>query len=270
MTELFPLSLLLKTGQQFLISLFFLLLIVIIIKWKEVGIEKYITSSAIRGFLQLLILSTVLIYIFTIQIGVFVFLFLLPMIWFSARTAAGRLQMVAGIYKTQLLSQSVAIFLVMGIAVLLQIIPMTPEFVIPIGGMVAGNSMNISYLAVNRTVSEVKIQDKRIESALALGATPSEILSKFGIIRNAIEASITPNVNNLRTLGIVAIPGLMSGMIIGGVNPIVAGFYQVLIFFLIISGGLISALITLKYSVIEMFDKDNLRLNLIEPPETDE
>ena len=65
---------------------------------------------------------------------------------------------------------------------------------------------------------------------------------------------VTPNMNNLRTLGLVFIPGLMTGLLIGGIDPLVAAVYQVMIFFVIIAGGLLAAFISSRLIIDQFFD----------------
>ncbi len=62
--------------------------------------------------------------------------------------------------------------------------------------------------------------------------------------------------NNLRTLGLVFIPGLMTGLLIGGINPVTAAIYQIMIFFVIIAGGLIASIVASKLFIDELFDKE--------------
>ena len=95
---------------------------------------------------------------------------------------------------------------------------------------------------------------------MCLGASPKQSLDHLEILPIALRTGITPSINTLKTLGLVTIPGLMSGMIIGGINPVAAAFYQVFIFFLIILGGLISAIIASYLSLSHIFVERDERL----------
>ena len=78
---------------------------------------------------------------------------------------------------------------------------------------------------------------------------------KLDIIQTGLRVSIIPGLNNLRTLGLVVIPGLMTGMLIGGIHPIAAAFYQVLIYFLIIASGLMAGTIASNLTIRNLFHK---------------
>ena len=126
--------------------------------------------------------------------------------------------------------------------------------------MVTGNSMNISYLSANKFQSDLKIRRLEVENALSLGANPMYILDNLQIIPDALKSSITPANNTLRTLGLVTIPGLMTGLLIGGVHPIAAALLQVMIFFLILAGGLSTGIIVIRLLIKEMFEKNDQRM----------
>ncbi|MHA2253915.1 MAG: ABC transporter permease [Candidatus Kariarchaeaceae archaeon] len=143
------------------------------------------------------------------------------------------------------------------------IIPIdNPAFWIPIGGMVVGNSMNISFLAINRTKGEIDNKRNQVEVALCLGASPQDALMLLDIIPTGLRVSVTPSLNNLRALGLVTIPGLMTGLLIGGVHPIAAAFYQVLIYVMIIASGLMVGSISSVLTVRNLFHKDDERFVL--------
>ena len=260
--DLVDVSELTATAASFSISLIFLVVILLIVYYQRMKMERFIITSALRGFFQLLILASVLAYVFSIENGLLIYTILAIMAWFSAQTASKRLPQIPNLLRTLLVIQIFTIYLTMTLLIILQILPYSAAYIIPIGGMVAGNSMNISYLTLDRLTSELQNRRNEVESALALGASPTYVLKHLDFISQAMRNSITPVTNNLRTLGIVAIPGLMSGMIIGGINPIIAAFYQVLIFFLIIFAGLISGGLSAYFSLPKIFDMKNYRLKL--------
>ena len=121
--------------------------------------------------------------------------------------------------------------------------------------MATGNAMNISYLTINSIKNEIENRKDEVETALSLGLTPNAVLDELEIISNSMRMGVTPNMNNLRTLGLVFIPGLMTGLLIGGISPFIAAVYQVMIFFVIISTGLIASFIASTLIIREMFNK---------------
>ena len=118
-------------------------------------------------------------------------------------------------------------------------------------------SMIFMDLTINRILGEIKNRRNQIESALSLGINPVTILKDFKIIPISIENGITPTINNLKTLGLVFISGLMSGMIIAGISPINAAFYKIIIFFLLLLAGLLASIFSSYFIVNKIFDKDS-------------
>lgn len=239
--------------ERFLLSLILLTCIVILSFWKRLQINKILLTSALRGFIQLLLLASIIALVFTLENFLFLFALLFIMIFFGAHTAAGRVSEIPDVFKLLLPSLTIGVLSVMLSTIILGVLPLKGEYIIPIGGMVTGNSMNISYLTLNRITGELKNKKGQLEAALCLGATPNQALDHLEVLPIALRTGITPSMNTLKTLGLVTIPGLMSGMIIGGINPVAAAFYQVFIFFLIILGGLISAVIASYLSISHLF-----------------
>ena len=104
---------------------------------------------------------------------------------------------------------------------------------IPIGGMVIGNALNVYALAVERMKGEVKNTLDAIEARFALGATEAEALHPP--VRKAVKAAMIPVLNNLQTVGIVFIPGMMTGMLVAGAEPLNAVSYQLVVMYMIVA-----------------------------------
>jgi putative ABC transport system permease protein len=243
------------------LSIVFLVLILVVFKKQKVNLEKYFINSTFRAILQLSALSFILAIIFAIENTFLIFSLLGFMTIFSAQTTAKRLENIPGIFKIQLIAQLITVYSIMGFVIIAGILPNQAAFIIPIGGMILSNAMNISYLIIDRILSDLKNRSNEIDTALALGASPDFVISNLRIIPDSIQNGLTPILNKYRNLGIVTIPGLMSGLIIGGISPVIAAVYQILIFLLVISAGLITGLISIYLSMDKIFDKTYYRLN---------
>ena len=115
--------------------------------------------------------------------------------------------------------------------------------IVPVGSMIIANAMNTNALALERFRAEVESHIGEIESALALGAAPEVSVSPA--VQQAFSASLIPALNNLRSLGLVWIPGLMAGMVLSGSSPLYAAIYQfVVIAMIFASSGLTSLICT--------------------------
>jgi putative ABC transport system permease protein len=206
-------------------------------------------------------MGLILVYIFDLKELWIMFVVLTFMALFAAYTTADNLKKIPGVFKASLPGIMLGSLSVMTISVLLGVVEPIGEFVIPMGGMIIGNSMNMSSLVIDRMWSNAQKQRSLLETALALGATPIQATEMT--IRESIESGFLPNLNRYAALGIVTIPGLMSGMIIGGANPIEASLFQVIVFIMIFLSALIAGLIGSRMFLKEMF---NSRLQLTVPP----
>ncbi|MFP3359305.1 ABC transporter permease, partial [Planococcus sp. SIMBA_143] len=116
---------------------------------------------------------------------------------------------------------------VLSLWIVFDIIPFRSEQVIPMSGMIIGNSMVATGLAFERMKNEFHDSKGEILAALSLGANASQASQL--IIRKTIRAAMIPNVDGLKTIGLVQLPGMMTGLILGGASPIEAIRYQIVI-----------------------------------------
>ncbi len=120
------------------------------------------------------------------------------------------------------------------------IIPATAQYIIPISGMLIGNSMVLSILFLNRFTAEITSHQDEIELILSLGGTPKQAIHRQLI--SAIKASMIPTIESQKTIGLVQLPGMMSGQIIGGADPIQAVQFQLLIIFALLTTATLSSI----------------------------
>ncbi len=117
-----------------------------------------------------------------------------------------------------------------------------PQYLISLGGMVIGNSMSGAALVLNRMWSDLKLRQNEVESYLALGASPYQAAG--GSIREAVKMALIPTINSMMVVGIVKLPGIMTGQMMAGQPPASAIRYQIVIMFLILAASTITAAIT--------------------------
>lgn len=140
-----------------------------------------------------------------------------------------------------------------GILIGLHIIPATAQYIIPISGMLIGNSMVLSILFLNRFTAEVESSRDQIELVLSLGGTPKQAIHTQ--LTNAIKASMIPTIESQKTIGLVQLPGMMSGQIIGGADPVQAVQFQILIIFGLLTTAALSSIIVGFLSYPTLFNE---------------
>lgn len=126
------------------------------------------------------------------------------------------------------------------------------RYLIALGGMILGNILSLNIVAFNAFYRELKVQEKFFFYRLAMGAKQSEALAPF--IRHSFQLTLLPTLAKTATMGIVTLPGMMSGQIIGGSSPSVAIRYQIAIMLAIFTSGALSTLLTLVLSIKSSFN----------------
>jgi putative ABC transport system permease protein len=121
-----------------------------------------------------------------------------------------------------------------------------PRYLIPLFGMIVGNAMNGAALAAERLASEMSARRAEVEAHLALGASPAEAAAEP--VRLALRAALLPAVNSLMVVGLVTLPGMMTGQILAGASPLLAVRYQVVVVFMLAGAvALTSVIVALLY-----------------------
>ncbi|HHD0079357.1 TPA: iron export ABC transporter permease subunit FetB [Staphylococcus aureus] len=231
-----------------------LLVIPIIISYKEgLHIIKDLIVATLRAVVQLIILGFLLHYIFKINdkwlLVLCVFVIIVNASWNTISRSSPVMHHV-------FLISFVAIFVGTALSLVGTIatgaIQFTANEVIPIGGMLANNGLiaiNLAYQNLDRAF----VQDgTNIESKLSLAATTK--LASKGAIRESIRLAIVPTIDSVKTYGLVSIPGMMTGLIIGGVPPLQAIKFQLLVVFIHTTATIMSALIATYLSYGQFFN----------------
>ncbi len=235
------------TPEQALLSMamagVLIVIAVVLMRVKNLGMEKEYIYALIKGGTQIFLFALILTYIFSSPSWyIFVWFLLIAMVLIAGRTSAKRASDMPGagsVTTPAILLGSVTVIIVLAIS---GAMPMAPQFIIPLSGMVFGNSMRICSLTTERFLREVRLGKERIETALSLGLTSESAMEESG--KQAVKAALVPTIDSLKTLGIIFIPGAMTGLIMAGTDPVVAAEYQMIIYFMITGGGMITSVAT--------------------------
>ncbi|HEE8738998.1 TPA: iron export ABC transporter permease subunit FetB [Staphylococcus aureus] len=231
-----------------------LLVIPIIISYKGgLHIIKDLIVATLRAVVQLIILGFLLHYIFKINDKWLLILCVLVIIINASWNTISRASPVMHhVFWISFLAIFIGTALPLAGTVATGAIHFTANEVIPIGGMLANNGLiaiNLAYQNLDRAF----VQDgTNIESKLSLAATPK--LASKGAIRESIRLAIVPTIDSVKTYGLVSIPGMMTGLIIGGVPPLQAIKFQLLLVFIHTTATIMSALIATYLSYGQFFN----------------
>lgn len=223
-----------------LLTLIFVLIPLILSKTLQLGLEKDTLIATVRSIIQLFAVGYVLQFIFDSGNILYIFLMVALMIGAAVQNARKKGASIRGITWKLVLTFVVIEVLTQGILLGLQITPPTAQYIIPLSGMVIGNSMVLGILFLNRFTSEVASRREETELILSLGGTPKQAIQRSLLV--SIKASTIPTIESQKTIGLVQLPGMMSGQIIAGADPLQAVMFQLLILFLLLTTAIVTSI----------------------------
>ena len=121
--------------------------------------------------------------------------------------------------------------------------------------MILGNAVNGIALSLDRLYGEVRARKDEVEALLSLGATRWEAIRHC--VQQAIRSGMTPTINSLMLVGLVHLPGMMTGQILGGVDPLQAARYQIVVMLMIAAAVAIGSMILVGLSIGRIFTDDD-------------
>jgi len=231
----------------------------------RLGLEKTLLWAAARMVVQLLLVGVVLGWVFQ-QDNPWVLLGIAAIMALAAGRAAVRRtkRRFAGIFWNSFLSVITAGFLITGVAVtgILNVDPWyAPQYVIPMLGMVLGNALNGVSLALDRFLEDAVRRRGEVETRLSLGASAWE--AALPLVQDAVRTGMTPIVNTMVVMGLVSLPGMMTGQILAGADPQDAVRYQIVITFMIASGTALASLGVVLLAFRLLFSGQRLNSSLL-------
>lgn len=214
----------------------------------RLGLGRDIAVGTVRTFAQLFLMGWVLGIVFRLESPWLVLLMFLAMAGAAAHTARGRVKEKAVAFAWPMYGGMAAVYLLVTVVVTGAIVNAEPwwkpQYFLPIGGMVLGNSMNSVALALDRLFSDMRAKAAVVEMKLCLGADAAE--ASDDVVRGAVRAGMIPSVNSMMAVGLVSLPGMMTGQILGGSDPTQAIRYQIVVMLMIVGAtALGSTLLTL-------------------------
>ncbi|MBD2465829.1 iron export ABC transporter permease subunit FetB [Oscillatoria sp. FACHB-1407] len=216
--------------------------------WQRLGLEWNLTMATGRTIIQLVMVGYILAIVFTWRNPWAVLVVLGVMLAIATVVARNRIS-----HKIPQILPLVGGAILTGAAVtlvytnLFVIRPDTwydPQYVIPLAGIVLGNAMNAAAISGERFVSTLNTSQTEIETHLSLGATPYQATATYR--RDAIRAGIIPTLNSMMVVGVVTLPGIITGQLLSGIDPLDAAVYQMLIMFMLGFATLLTSILVVQ------------------------
>jgi putative ABC transport system permease protein len=218
---------------------------------QALGLERDLLVGTVRTMVQLYLVGLILATVFTAARWYWVLLILAVMAGIATHAAVSRLaKPIPGIYwiAATALTLSTAATLAWVIGVVVRPRPWwEPQYLIPIAGMILGNSMTSAALAGDRLQADLAARRDEVEARLALGFSGREAVQP--LVRAALRAAMIPTVNGMMTVGVVQLPGMMTGQILAGASPLVAIRYQIVVVFMLAVATAVGSLLFVRLAV---------------------
>ena len=222
-------------------------------------LERSLLLASIRTILQLLLIGFVLDRVFALDKWYAVLGLLLVMTVIAGISAVGRTERrYRGAYIDSVIAVSCSSWIVAAYALLVVMRVdqwYQPQYAIPLTGMILGNSLNGISLGMNRLTEQLTAQRDQVEAMLTLGATRWEAARSS--VRKAVQTGMTPIINAMMVVGIVSLPGMMTGQLLSGVSPLQAVRYQIVIMFLIAAATALGTVCVVLLSYRRLFSADH-------------
>lgn len=238
--------------------------------WQRLGLEAPLVWSAARALVQLLLVGFALaVVIDPASPPVLWWAWVLLMVAFAAEVVRRRAPEVPAARSLALAAYAAAAAVTLGVIFGLGVFPLEGRTLVPLAGMMVGNSMNATVLVARRVVEELRDRRDEVEARLALGLSWRDAARPY--VRLAVRTALVPQIETTRAVGIVFLPGAMTGLILAGVDPVDAVLVQVVVMYLVL-GAAGTTTVTVAFGLVRrLFTPDHRLVHLPRPaPDTGE
>ena len=248
------------------VSLLLVLVAAAISWWQHLGLQRQILIAAIRALAQLLLVGAALTLVISPHRSIWwSWLWVAAMLGYAATVARRRAPEVPQLLTLALASFTAAAVVTLGVLFGLQVFPLNGRTLVPIAGMMVGNSMTATVLAARRLTDELRDKRDEVEARLALGQPSRQAATPY--IRAALRAALTPQIETTKATGLVFLPGAMTGLILAGTAPLQAVLVQAVVMFLVLAATATTTVVIALGLIRRLFTPDHRLLHLPTSPE---
>ncbi len=216
------------------ISVALVLVAAVVSAVRRLGLEVSILWSSARALAQLLVVGGLLVLVIDPERPIVLsWVWVAAIVLIAADTVRRRVREVPGAFAVALLAFGIAAPVTLGVVFGCGVFPVEGKTVVPLGGMMVGNSMTATVLVARRIVAEMADKRLEVEARLALGWTARAAALPY--LRAAARDALVPQLERTKAMGLVFLPGAMTGLILAGVDPVDAVLVQVVVMYLILA-----------------------------------
>lgn len=229
--------------------------------WQRLDLERQVVWSAVRALVQLLLVGGVLVLLFQPGRSMWwSWAWTAGMVAYAGDVARRRAPEVPRLGPLAIAAFATAAVVTLGVIFGLRVFPLEPRTLVPIAGMMIGNSMTATVLVARRLVDELRDKRDEVEARLALAQPYRQAAAPY--LRTALRSALTPQIETTKATGLVFLPGAMTGLILAGVSPVEAVLVQAVVMFLILGSVAVTTVVVALGLVRRIFTRDHRLLPL--------
>lgn len=244
---------------QAAVSLVLVAIVIGVSLWRHLGLERSILWAAARATVQLLTVGALFTVIFESGLAnLWAGLWVCVMVAIAGVVVARRTGATRDLVVVGLLAIGVTVGVVLAVIFGLGVLQLEAVSVVVIAGITIGNTMPTVVQAVDRTRSELSDSAGQIEAMLALGFDGSMAMRR--VVQNVARLALVPQIERTKVVGLIALPGAMTGLLLAGVDPFDAVLIQLIVMFLVL-GAVALSVIIVTLALTRRALTDDLRLD---------
>ncbi len=234
----------------------------VVVVRERLGLGRDVVEAALRAAVQLVAVGFVLRLLFEHAGLPGSFGWVAGMVLLGGRTAGRRAAGLPGAVSAATIGIGVGTVATLGLVVGAGILDSAPRVVLPMGGILVSAAMQGTSIVLARIRDEVATSRQLVEARLALGLPGKVAFAPH--TRAALRASLAPGLDQTKVVGLIALPGTMTGLIIAGVSPLTAIRYQIVVQYMWLGAVAISGLVAARVATRDVFDEAH-RLRHLSP-----
>lgn len=247
-----------------LLSLLLVAVAIGLSRWRGLRLEGQIAGSVARAIVQLLVVGVGLTLVIDPERPmVWSWVWVVAMLIYAGDVVRRRSPQIPRLWPLTIVAFSVTTAVSLGVVFGLGIFPQEGRTVVPLAGLMVGNAMNATVLVSQRAVDELRDKRLEVETRVALGHTARRAARPYLMV--ALRTALVPQIETTRAVGLVFLPGAMTGLILAGVHPIDAVMVQAVVMFLVLGAAATNATTITLGLTTRLFTPDDRPISLVAP-----
>jgi putative ABC transport system permease protein len=219
---------------------------------ERLGLTRELLIAAVRAAVQLVVVGAVLLLVLRHTGLAGALGWVTAMVLIAGRVAGRRGAPIPGARRIATAALALGSAVTLGLLLVTGVIGTAPRIVIPVGGMVVSGAMTATGVALLRLADTARTARPAIEARLSLGLPSNEAFAPHR--RSALRTALVPVVDSTKVVGLITLPGAMTGLILAGVSPLTAIRYQIVVMYMQLAAATLSAVTATRLAERALFD----------------